>query len=240
MNREIEGLPNSARRSKYFETYMNKPPPIFDVPYDVDTERFAGHEIYDRHAACQHWGFDPARKRILFVGRLVAVKGLDVLLEAFAKVVLDRPNWDLVIAGQGPLETELRSSLPKSLGNRIRWTGFIDHDLLPRLYAACDAFVLPSRSEPWGVVLTEAVASGLPFVATDVVGAALEIRRHGREAGLLVPPDDPHGLSHALQAMTEPAALRRHSVQATEAFRLWRSHSDPVTGFADAIRHTLS
>ena len=90
----------------------------------------------------------------LYVGRLAAEKGIDVLLDAF-----DDVPGELLIAGSGPAEAELRSRT----NGRVRFLGQLSREELPQLYAGADCFVLPSRSEPWGMVLNEAAAAGLPL-----------------------------------------------------------------------------
>jgi glycosyltransferase involved in cell wall biosynthesis len=223
---------------RYYLQYASHPPPMFITPCDVDVERFAGQDRYGRRAASLRLGLDPDRRRLLFVGRLVDIKGVDLLLEAFMSFESVRPGWDLVIAGTGPLEHELSQSVPVRIRDRVHWLGFIDHDALPHLYAASNVLVLPSLQEPWGVVVTEALASGLPVVASNTSGAAVEIiGRHG--GGILVPPGDAIQLSAALTKITSDQALEEATAEAVEAFRRWRESSDPVEGFRAAMDYVL-
>jgi glycosyltransferase involved in cell wall biosynthesis len=121
----------------------------------------------------------------LYVGRLDPEKGLDVLLRAF-----DRVRGELVVVGGGSEEAALRAQASQ----RVRFVGELNRDEVVRHYAAADVFVLPSRSEPWGMVLNEAAAAGLPLVATDGVGAAYDIIENGVN-GFRVPVDDEHALA---------------------------------------------
>jgi glycosyltransferase involved in cell wall biosynthesis len=134
----------------------------------------------------------------LYAGRLDAEKGLDVLLRAFA-----RSPGRLVIAGSGPEEEELRARAD----GRVRFAGPLDRDALVPLYAEADAFVLPSRSEPWGMVLNEAAAAGLPLVATDGAGAAHDLIEEGVN-GFRVPVGDEDALAAALTRLAEDEPLR--------------------------------
>jgi glycosyltransferase involved in cell wall biosynthesis len=134
----------------------------------------------------------------LYVGRLDPEKGLDVLLEAWRDV-----PGELVIAGSGSEEARLRATSPP----RVRFTGAVTQEETVRLYAAADVFVLPSRSEPWGMVLNEAAAAGLPLVATDGAGAADDLVQDG-ENGFVVPVGDAAALRSALRRLADDAELR--------------------------------
>jgi glycosyltransferase involved in cell wall biosynthesis len=106
----------------------------------------------------------------LYAGRLDAEKGLDTLLGAFEEV-----PGRLVLVGSGSEEQRLRALA----SDRVRFEPSRDRDDLVPLYAEADAFVLPSRSEPWGMVLNEAAAAGLPLVAAEEVGAARDLVEEG-------------------------------------------------------------
>jgi glycosyltransferase involved in cell wall biosynthesis len=134
-----------------------------------------------------------ARPRLLFVGRLAAEKNLSVLLEALAGI---SQRFETTIVGEGPLKAELiRQAADLGLDN-VRFYGRAVGDELHHLYRAADVFVLPSKSEGMSLVLLEALAMGLPVVATDLSGNA-EVVIHG-ENGLLVAPDSPATLRTAL------------------------------------------
>jgi glycosyltransferase involved in cell wall biosynthesis len=134
----------------------------------------------------------------LYAGRLDAEKGLDVLLRAFG-----RAPGELVLAGSGPEEAKLRALAD----GRVRFAGALDRDELVPLYAEADAFVLPSRSEPWGMVLNEAAAAGLPLVATEGAGAAHDLVEDGVN-GFRVAVEDEHALADALTRLAEDEDFR--------------------------------
>jgi glycosyltransferase involved in cell wall biosynthesis len=92
--------------------------------------------------------------------------------------------------------------------HRIRTTGFVEHSAVPGVLASLDVLVLPSAYEEMGSVLTEAMAAGLPVVASDV-GGIPEVVRHG-ETGLLVPPGDVAALAAALDRLVADPGLREH------------------------------
>ena len=134
----------------------------------------------------------------LYVGRLDPEKGLDTLLEAF-RVVPGR----LVLVGSGSEEARLRSFAD----DRVTFAGPQDRDRLVRSYADADVLVLPSRSEPWGMVLNEAAAAGLSLVATEEAGAAHDLVEDGAN-GFRVPAGDVGALRGALRRLADDAALR--------------------------------
>ncbi|MDQ5822480.1 MAG: glycosyltransferase family 4 protein [Actinomycetota bacterium] len=132
----------------------------------------------------------------LYAGRLDPEKGLDTLLRAFRDV-----PGQLVIAGSGSDEERLRALAD----DRVRFSGPIGRAEIVRLLAEADVFVLPSRSEPWGMVLNEAAAAGLPLVATDGVGAAYDLID---DDGFRIPVDDERALAEAMRRLAEDPQLR--------------------------------
>jgi glycosyltransferase involved in cell wall biosynthesis len=106
------------------------------------------------------------RTRYLFVGRLIERKGLDVLLDAFARV----RGGELHIVGDGPLRPLAEAAAARD--PRISMVGHLSGDPLVQAYREADALVVPSLYEPWGLVVHEGLAHGLPVITTDQVGAA--------------------------------------------------------------------
>lgn len=162
------------------------------------------------------FGVDPARwrpgdradgGRFLFVGRLVYYKGLDLLLDAVART----PGAALDVVGDGPLAPRLRARVAaEGLADRVRLHGEVDDGALDRLLARARALVLPSDhgSETFGVVQLEAMAAGIPVIATALPTGAAAVGRDG-ETGLLVPPGDAAALAQALARLhAEPGTAR--------------------------------
>lgn len=147
---------------------------------------------------------DP-RPLVLFVGRLVAYKGVDVLLRA----MVDVPAR-LVIVGDGPLRSELET-LARSLAldTRTRFVGNAASDELTALYNGCDVFVLPSvtRAEAFGMVQLEAMSCGKPVVSTNLPSGVPWVNRHG-VTGLVVDPGDARQLANAIATLVDDATLR--------------------------------
>jgi len=151
----------------------------------------------------------PGQQRILFLGRLDARKGIEVLLRAMPQVAHSLPNARLVVAGRGPLERDARR-LAQRLGipSRVDFLGSVPLEDLPGLYAGSEVYCAPSHGgETLGIVLLEAMASGTPVVASRIPGYD-ETIREGVD-GILVPPDDPAGLAAALVRLLADESLRR-------------------------------
>lgn len=147
------------------------------------------------------------RCTFLYVGRLDPEKGLEVLLRAMEHV-----DGELVVVGSGSLEASLRRQAPAS----VRFVGQVARDDLVPWYAAADAFVLPSLSEPWGMVVNEAAAAGLPIVASDAVGAAWDLVEDGVN-GFRVAPGDAEALAAALGRLAADPELRERAGQRSQA-----------------------
>ncbi len=153
---------------------------------------------------------DRGAATLLFCGRLNGPreqKGIDVLLNSLPLVVRQH-DVVLLIIGTGPRLDQYRALAEElDLSPSVRFLGFVEHDEMPEQYARADVFVLPSRREGFPLVLPEALASGLPVVATGV-GGVPEIIADG-ETGLLVAPEDPHALAEAINSLlSDPERMK--------------------------------
>jgi len=172
------------------------------VPYGSPLPAFEG----------QAEPFAKTPRRILFVGRHIERKGIPFLIRAMEK--LENPaDWELRIVGTGDVTEELKAEAANSAqAERIVFTGKLSSGELAREYLGADLFVLPAivdskgDTEGLGVVLIEAVAAGLPLVASDV-GGIPDVVTDG-ETGLLVPEKDPVALARAFERLASDPALR--------------------------------
>jgi len=171
----------------------------------IDAARVAGAAM-TREAARQALQLEPEALVIGTVARFDPVKALDTLLRAFAIVAAAQPDARMVLLGDGPEASRLRS-LAAALGieSRVRFPGFIAG--ASRLLPAFDLYGSASRKEGLPLALLEAMACGLPVVATRVPGH-MDVVEQG-VTGLLVAPDDPYALGRALRdLMAEPAGRK--------------------------------
>lgn len=144
------------------------------------------------------------RKIILFAGRLIPKKNADHLIRAFANSTI-RDAAHLVVVGDGPLRAQLESlSVELGVTGSVHFAGFVQPSTMPSWFATSDLFVLPS-AETWGVVVLEAVASGLPVVVSDQVGCQADVVTND-EIGDVFPLGN-------LQSLSESLSLRLATTQ---------------------------
>jgi phosphatidylinositol alpha-mannosyltransferase len=176
------------------------------IPNGIDLKRF------DRISEATT---GPDRKlNILFVGRLDKRKGFPYLLEAFIKIKPDYPNLQLSVVG--PFEAKAcqpYQKLAQAQGvTDIEFMGYVSPEQLPNFYHSADIFCAPSIGfESFGIVLLEAMAAGVPIVASDIAGYRAVIS-DGQE-GLLVPPAQPEALAQALRQLLDQPDRRRQMGQ---------------------------
>ena len=175
------------------------------IPFGVELSRYSRVDEASRSRTNRRLAAVPG-PRLLFVGRLVYYKGLEVLLDAMSLF-----QGSLVIAGEGPLDGALRTLVAeKRLADRVLFAGRVADADLPAYYQACDVFVLPSiaRTEAFGVVQIEAMAAGRPVVSTNLPTGVPWVNQDG-VSGLVVPPGDASALGAALHSLMSDAALRQ-------------------------------
>lgn len=160
-----------------------------------------------------------ARPFFLTVCRFVAEKNLAFLLKAFARSrrQLGEAAWDLVLCGDGPLRGELER-MASSLGvaEAVHFPGFVQYPDLPRYYALAGGFVLASQVEPWGLVVNEAMASGVPSLVSDRCGCAEELIVEG-QTGHTFSPRDEEALVQNMRRLATDARHRDKLVAAAES-----------------------
>lgn len=176
---------------------------------------------------------------LLSVAAVIPGKGHDVLLDALA--TMQSRRWRCLCVGTIERDPAFVASLRRQavdagMNGRMRFSGALPEEDLARSYGAADLLVLPSRSETYGMVVTEALARGLPVIAAEV-GGVPEAMGHGADGtrpGLLVPPEDPAALGDALRAWLGDPRLRRQLRQAArerrESLAGWSETTAAVAG----------
>jgi len=219
-------LCNGTLGRQFFERYGVDPAKIFVTPNETDYALFA--PIGSKAVLTA----DPGGRKFLFVGRLVnAQKRVDLLIDAFADIATESPAASLTIVGTGQDEAALRSRVPASLSARVNFTGAINNAAeLASVYRACDVLVVPSDTEPWGVVVNEAVGCGLAVIASTAVAAAHEL-----SPDTLFPAGDRNALADGMRRLFDPAKLDEARTHARERLAHHRANSDPVSGMKAAL-----
>lgn len=171
--------------------------------------------------------------RLLSIGRLIPRKGCEWLLRAAAEARGHGVDVELTIAGAGPDERLLKG-LAAQLGVPVTWRGFIDQPELPKLYADADAFAFPTLDDPFGIVLIEAAASGLPIVASPFAGATEELVREGVN-GFVIDPTDTVAMAAAIARLASEPELRDGMGKASYALTQGRTAGVSATRYLEAV-----
>jgi len=185
-------------RSNAVTWYGIKREKIEVIPNGVDLKRFSGHDdklVLDG---------DPA---ILYLGLISRRKGIDVLIQAVAKLRSELPYMKLHLVGGGHMSDFHLLAKKKGIQERVVFHGWISNSMVPRYYKSADICVFPSRHEPFGIVSLEAMASGIPIIASNV-GGFREIISNGKN-GILFKSEDADALSKAILFLYQDVSLRK-------------------------------
>ena len=164
----------------------------------------------------------PDERVVMYSGRLVEIKRVDLLIRAMA-VLKKQGNYTLLIAGDGEKRKELET-LAEELGVKLQLTGFIkEQEELFQIYYAADCLVLPSVYDPWGLVINEAMAARLPVISTTFCGASMDLVRDNWN-GYVVKTDEPQEMAECIQNCVEhKEEWGNHSWQLIQEWTVQRS-----------------
>lgn len=201
--------------------------------YAFDGDLFNEHVLRRRVEQHPAWP-----RRFLFAGRYVPEKAVDVLLDAYRRYRESAPDpWPLHCCGRGRLQNLLAGV------DGVTDLGFVQPADQPDVFAESGVLLLPSRYEPWGVVMAEAMGTGMPVIASTACGAGVELL-HPYFNGLEIPPDDPATLAEAMTWMDRHHGrlpeLGRNAMETARAFRaeLWAERAREVFAMALGSRST--
>ena len=216
-------------RSQIGQLYAAAPDKVTVIPLGVDLERF---QPQDKDAAREKLGLD-AQRIVLFVGRIEPLKGVDILINATAMLDSDVDCSVLIVGGDEVSDGQLAQlrdlSREQGVENRVAFVGAVDRDKLPLYYNAADVCVVPSHYESFGLVAVEAMASGVPVVASRVGGLTGTIK--DGETGYLVPWLCPEPFAERIELLLDNEPLRRNlGESAREAMSMyrWENVSDRI------------
>lgn len=223
---------------KYYEWLGVPAERIFFAPFSVDN---AGFDLGDARGAARleqrrQWSVGADAQVILFASKLLTRKRADDLLFAADRAAAARPGTVLVIAGTGPEEERVRDIAAK-LAIPTIFAGFKNQSEMPQLLAASDLFVLPSDNEPWGLIVNEAMAAGVPVLVSDDVGAAPDLVQ-GKGTGAVFPTGNIDALAESLEALLgSPAQLGHMADRCRAVVGGWglAQTADGIIGAARAV-----
>jgi glycosyltransferase involved in cell wall biosynthesis len=200
-----------------------EPERIFTAPNAVD------NSLYSKLAESARRNEFSARARLhlpdryfLYVGRLIKAKGIFDLLDAYALLKPDfRSKVALLFVGDGSDHQELVQRASKIHPGTIQFAGFMHREELAEVYALAEGFIFPTHTDPWGLVVNEAMACVLAVIATNVAGCTLDLVRD-RWNGFVISPGDISQLAVAMAALAEDSEMRgtmgRRSRERIEAY----------------------
>ncbi|CAN5701982.1 hypothetical protein BH10ACI4_BH10ACI4_38590 [soil metagenome] len=233
-------LPIGSRNAAYWTHYLGDKTPQFATPYAVDNAYFqqrSADAVAGRDELRKQIDLDPLRPVILFASKLQKRKCCSDLLAAYGKLCRSLENLPqpyLLIVGDGEEKTSLEAQAAASGLNGIRFCGFRNQTELPRYFDLASIFVLPSRQEPWGLVVNEAMNAGCAILVSDEVGCQPDLVTPGVE-GDVFPAGDQDALADCLREMLRtPETVRRMGKAASMRIEDWNFEAD-VTGLRRAL-----
>jgi glycosyltransferase involved in cell wall biosynthesis len=181
----------------------------------------------------------PARY-FLYVGRFVKEKGVFDLLDAYSQLSPEiRHEIGLVFAGDGSAHQELVEQASQIQPGNIQFPGFLQREELAQIYGLAEALVFPTHSDPWGLVVNEAMACGLPVISTTIAGCTPDLVADGTN-GFVIEPRDASGLASAMNTLARNPEMRsamgRHSRQRIQLY----SSDSWAEGMVKAVQSVLA
>jgi glycosyltransferase involved in cell wall biosynthesis len=237
----IDGVLSAGTlNSAYWHQYFGDGIPRFLMPYAVDNAYFSqrAQEAQPGRANLQaELGLDPARPVILFASKLQTRKHCDHLVEAYARLSPAAgadPHPYLLIVGDGEERAALERRAAATGFSSIRFCGFRNQSELPRFFDLATVFVLPSRHEPWGLIVNEVMNAARPAIVSDDVGCAPDLIDDGVN-GCIYPVGDVPALESALRSVLDtPGVAAQMGQRAYERIQSW-SFAEDIAGLRQAL-----
>ena len=198
--KQFDGFFNFGTLSKdYLLSLGGKPEQMLVNRNCVDNSTI--RNIYDKNVInriSEQKRLSLSAKNFIFVGRLIDYKNLFHFLEAFGKAQnLSNQDWGVIILGDGELKDDLRRFIHEKNIKKVSFQQGVSWQQVPKYLVLSDVLVLPSYSEPWGLVVNEAMACGLPVLISEKCGCAIDLVQHG-ENGFTFPPKNLEELTNLL------------------------------------------
>jgi glycosyltransferase involved in cell wall biosynthesis len=234
-------LPIGTLNAEYWRQYFGDAVPQFLMPYAVDNNYFfqRAHQAHAGRAGLQaELGLDPARPVVLFASKLQTRKHCDHLIEAYSRLSPlpgVEPHPYLLIVGDGEERAALERQAAATGFSSIRFCGFRNQSEMPRFFDLATVFVLPSRHEPWGLIVNEVMNAARPVIVSDDVGCAPDLVEDSVN-GYIYPVGDVAALEHALHRVLDtPGVAQAMGQSALQRIQNWSFTED-----IQALRHALA
>lgn len=232
-----------TRNRAYWRAYFGLRVPNFEMPYAVENPWFRQHAeaaATSREALRASLDLEPGRPVILFASKLQERKHCDHLLEAYLRLRPAEgvdPDPYLVIVGDGEMRASLEARVAAAGYGSVRFAGFRNQGEIPAFFDLCTVFVLPSRHEPWGLIVNEAMNAARPVIVSNDAGCAPDLVIPGR-TGWVYPAGDIAALQTSLSdALRDPERTAQMGRQAQARISAWDYEAD-VRGLRRALAHT--
>jgi glycosyltransferase involved in cell wall biosynthesis len=241
LRRLIDGaLPIGTLNAEYWRHYLGEDFPLYPMPYAVDNHYFQsrGEEAREGRTALQNeLNLDPSRPVILFASKLQSRKRCGDLVEAYTNLLAApeiQPHPYLVIVGDGEERAALERQAAENGLEGVRFCGFRNQSELPRFFDLATVFVLPSRHEPWGLIVNEVMNAARAVIVSDDVGCQPDLVEDGVE-GRVFPVGDVAALTDALRkVLATPETAVAMGKRGLEKIQTWDFEED-VRGLRQAI-----
>ena len=215
-------VPGKASR-EYLRSFGVAEHLIFTAPNAVDVAFYSRQaETVRTEQESRRRGLNLPQRYFLYLGRMVPEKGVFDLISAYGTLSSQtRTNLGLVMVGDGPARAELESRAAAFGQNGVRFAGFAQRDAASAYYGLADAFILPTHSDTWGLVVNEAMACGLPVIVSSAAGCVSDLVDEGWN-GRVTQPGNISQLAVAMENLVQNEALRvemgKHSRQRIAGF----------------------
>jgi glycosyltransferase involved in cell wall biosynthesis len=233
-------MPIGTLNSDYWRHYLGEDFPASLMPYAVDNNYFQKQSERARAGRGEllaELNLDPSRPVILFASKLQSRKRCADLLEAYKNLSSGdgiEPNPYLVIVGDGEERAALERDTAESKLNGVRFCGFRNQSELPRFFDIASVFVLPSRHEPWGLIVNEVMNAARAVIVSDEVGCQPDLITDGVE-GCIFPAGDVGALTSSLRrVLATPETAARMGQRGLERIQTW-SFEEDIRGLREAI-----